>query len=101
VICGDRLKKGRELEVTARARPVPVNRVYYRLICCAQLTSTSKPALGSPPPLTLSRLLISSISVQLVMTENQVKVPVDSCYQVKCDKCDKTTWKVNRSFDAL
>ncbi|KAF9648712.1 hypothetical protein BDM02DRAFT_2086475 [Thelephora ganbajun] len=27
------------------------------------------------------------------MVENQVNVPVDSCYQVKCDKCGKTTWK--------
>jgi len=46
----------------------------------------------------LNRLLISSISVRLIMTENQVKVPVDSCYQVKCDKCGKTTWKVNSFF---
>ena len=32
------------------------------------------------------------------MTENQVNVPVNSCYQAKCDKCGKTTWKVSSFF---
>ena len=65
-------------------------------ICLAHLhlTSIEKPAFGSPPPLSSNRLLISSISVALAMTENQVNVPANSCYQVKCDKCGKTTWKV-------
>ncbi|KAF9787437.1 hypothetical protein BJ322DRAFT_1055182 [Thelephora terrestris] len=27
------------------------------------------------------------------MAVNQLNVPVDSCYQVKCNDCGKTTWK--------
>jgi len=76
----------------------PLSEFIIRLICCSQLTSISKPAFGSPPPLPSNRLLISSISVLLVMTENQANVPVDSCYQVECDKCGKTTWKVISFF---
>ena len=35
------------------------------------------------------------------MIENQVNVPVDNCYRVECDKCGKTTWKVNAFVSML
>jgi len=74
-----------------------------RRICLRALPPLrlSKPAFGSPSPPSSNRLLISSIRVAVVMTENQVNVLANSCYQVKCDKCGKTTWKVLFSFDAL
>ena len=84
--------------------PVQASRIHFATDSFSRLTSYRKPAFGSLPlpPLPSNRLLISSISVLVVMTENQVNVPVDSCYQVKCGKCGKTTWKVcflGRDFD--
>lgn len=80
--------------MSPHTRLVRLNRVRCTTDSSFKTYVYRKPAFGSSPPLPADRLLMSSISLLVIMTEHQVDVPVESCYQVQCDKCGKTSWKV-------
>lgn len=49
----------------------------------------------------LKRTNAYSLSEPIAMAAFEQVLPVNECYLVKCDKCDKTTWKVRVSFYLL
>jgi len=102
VICGDGLIKSEDRRCQcqcSRALPRVAEFIIRLVFVVHTLTSIANLRSVRHHLFSSNRFLIFPISrLVLVMTEDQVNMPVDSCYQVKCDDCGKTTWKVNYFF---